>query len=59
MFILRSADARELGEALLDAVRMLSEETAYVVSVEVNNGRAIAVVGDSSDNTIVTVLRGR
>lgn len=56
MMMISMEDAQELGNALLDAAEMLTSEDVQSVSVEIYNGRAVAVEGGRSDHTIITVL---
>ena len=56
MMMMTSTHAEELGEALLDAAEMLKKYDLKSVSVEIYNGRAVAVEGGASDHTIIMVI---
>ena len=56
MMLMTMNHAQELGNALLDAAEMLKKYELKSVSVEIYNGRAVAVHGGASDHTIIMVI---
>lgn len=56
MMLMTTIHAQELGNALLDAAEMLKTYDLKSVSVEIYNGKAVAVQGGGSDHTIIMVI---